>query len=72
MNDRLHPKGPNFLLIVIFSGVFLVVFMVAAYFVVGAAGMKFLPRVRPLNTEPTSYLVLPASKSVEAYSSTLS
>ncbi len=64
--DRTHRKGPNFLLIVILSGVAIVLFLIGAYLVVGHSGAKLLPRVHPKNSEPTSYLARPVSDSVEA------
>ena len=63
---RKYPKGPNFLLIVILSGVLLLLFIIGAYFLLGHEGTKLLPRVHPKSAEPHSYLVQPASRSVDA------
>ena len=40
---RKYPKGPNFLLIVILSGLALVIFMLVAYFLVRGDGRRVIP-----------------------------
>lgn len=65
-NIRLSPKSPNFLMVVALAGIFLIVFLVVSCLVVGDAGTKLMPGVHPRNAEPTSFLVLPASSTVEA------
>lgn len=47
-----HPKGPNFLLIVILASIVLIAGLIAAYFLVSADGRKMLPHRK--NPEPNS------------------
>ena len=61
-DDRKHP---NFLLVVILSGVTLLVVLLVAYFLLGDKGRKLLPGLHH-DPQPTSYFLLPASDTVEA------
>ena len=63
---RFYQRKDNFLAVVVLSGLFLVLFLVCAYFVVGGDGTRLLPRVHPRNAEPTSYLAQPTSTMVDA------
>lgn len=58
---RKYPKGPNFLLVVILSGVALLLIFIGAYLLLSGKGAKFLPRSHRRDAEPTSYLVRPAA-----------
>lgn len=42
-NYQVYPKGPNFLLIVILSGIALFIMLILAYFIVLGAGEILLP-----------------------------
>jgi hypothetical protein len=42
-NYRVYPKGPNFLLIVILSGIALVIMMILAYLILSGAGEFLVP-----------------------------
>jgi hypothetical protein len=42
-NYKVYPKGPNFLLIVILSGIALVIMMVLAYLILVGAGESLVP-----------------------------
>jgi len=58
-DPRKHPRGPNFLLIVILSGVAVIVIFIAAYIVLSGTGKKLIPgRHHP---HPTSSITLPVS-----------
>lgn len=59
-----HPKGPNFLLIVILFGVVIIVGFVVAYFVLTAGGKHLIPGKH--DPHPTSHLVLPALEGLQA------
>ncbi len=59
------PKKPNFLLILILSGVTLIVLFVAAYVLFSAEGKKLLPGLHP-DAHPTSYAIPASSESVNA------
>ncbi|MGC2163870.1 MAG: hypothetical protein WA634_18335 [Silvibacterium sp.] len=59
-NDRVHPKGPNFLLIVIMSCVVVLICIVGALLLVGSDGAKLLPNTHPRDAEPTSQLIQPS------------
>ena len=61
-DDRKHP---NFLLVVILSGVTLLVVLLVAYFLLGDKGRKLLPGLHH-DPQPTSYFVPPALDTVEA------
>jgi hypothetical protein len=61
-DDRKHP---NFLLVVILSGVTLLLLFLVAYFLLGDKGRKLLPGLHH-DPQPTSYFLLPASDTVEA------
>ena len=54
------PKKPNFLLIVILSGVTILVLFVAAYLLLSDTGKKLLPGLHP-DAHPTSLLVVPTA-----------
>jgi hypothetical protein len=60
--DRKHP---NFLLVVILSGVTLILLLLVAYFLLGDKGRKLLPGLHH-DPQPTSYFLPSASDSVEA------
>ena len=47
-----HPKGPNFLLIVVLASVAIVIGLIAAYFLVSADGRKMIPHGK--NPQPNS------------------
>jgi len=53
---QVYPKGPNFLLIVILSGIALFIMLVLAYFIVLGAGDVLLPSAHQ-HGEVTSHLV---------------
>lgn len=57
---RLYPKGPNFGMIVLLSGIAIVIIFILFYFFLGAHGSRMLPRTNPRNAEPNSQLTLPA------------
>jgi hypothetical protein len=52
-----HPKGPNFLLIVILFAVSIIVVFIAAYIVLAKSGKHLVPGKH--NPHPTSELVRP-------------
>lgn len=56
-----HPKGPNFLLIVILCGVFIILGFIAAYFILDKGGKHLVPGKH--DPHPTSELVVPALRS---------
>lgn len=56
---RVYPKGPNFLLIVILSGIALIVIMIVAYLILSGAGAALLPSAHH-DGAPTAQLLLPA------------
>jgi hypothetical protein len=58
-NLHLHPKGPNFGLLMVLAGVALIVIFIIAYFFVMGHGSGMLPRSQPRKAEPTSQLVRP-------------
>jgi hypothetical protein len=53
------PRKPNFLLILILSGVTLIVLFAAALLLLTDSGKKLLPKLHP-DHEPTSFLLQPA------------
>jgi hypothetical protein len=55
-----HPKGPNFLLIVILFGVAIILIFIAAYIFLLGGGKHVVPGKHA--PHPTSQLVLPAAK----------
>jgi hypothetical protein len=55
-----HPKGPNFLLIVILFAVSIIVVFIAAYIILAKGGKHLVPGKH--DPHPTSQLVLPAVK----------
>lgn len=55
-NVEVHPKGPNFLLIVILSGVALFIMLILAYLIVLGAGDVLVPSAHQ-NSEATGHLV---------------
>ena len=55
-----HPKGPNFLLIVILFGVAIILIFVAAYIFLLGGGRHVVPGKH--DPHPTSRLVLPAAR----------
>ena len=61
-DDRKHP---NFLLVVILSGVTLLLLFLVAYFLLGDKGRKLLPGLHH-DPQPTSYFLPSASDTVEA------
>lgn len=61
---QIAPKKPNFLLILILSGVTLIVLFLAAYLLLSDEGKKLLPGLHP-DAHPTSYL-LPSSSAINA------
>ena len=58
-------KHPNFLLVVILSGVTLLLLFLVAYFLLGDRGRKLLPGLHH-DPQPTSYFLPPASDTLEA------
>ena len=60
-DDRKHP---NFLLVVILSGVTLLLLFFLAYFFLGDKGRKLLPGLHH-DPQPTSFFLLPAWDTVE-------
>jgi hypothetical protein len=54
--DR-HPKGPNFLLIVILFAVAIVLVLLATYFTIDWTGKRLIPRSH--QSHPTSQLIRP-------------
>jgi hypothetical protein len=54
-----HPKGPNFLLIVILFGVAIILIFIAAYIFLLGGGKHVIPGKHA--PHPTSQLVLPAA-----------
>ena len=61
-DDRKHP---NFLLVVILSGVTLLLLFLVAYFLVSDKGRKLLPGLHH-DPQPTSYFMPSALDTVEA------
>jgi len=61
-DDRKHP---NFLLVVILSGVTLLLLLLVAYVLLSDKGKKLLPGLHH-DPQPTSYFLPPASDTVEA------
>ena len=59
------PKHPNFLLVVILSGVTLIALLVVFYFLIADKGRKLLPGLHH-DPQPTSYVLPPASDKVRA------
>ncbi len=59
------PKKPNFLLILILSGVTLMVLFAAALLLLTDSGKKLLPKLHP-DHEPTSFLMQPAQNHLNA------
>lgn len=57
--DTHTPRGPNFLLIVILSGVAVILIFIAAYIVLIGTGKKIIPGRH--NPHPTSSIALPVS-----------
>jgi hypothetical protein len=59
-----HPphRDGNFLLVVIFSGIALVVGFIIAFLLLSSTGKKLIPGRH--NPHPTSHLVFPAAKGV--------
>ena len=57
-NYKVYPKGPNFLLIVILSGIALVIIMIAAYLILSGAGEALLPSAHHTG-DPTAQLLRP-------------
>ena len=53
------PRKPNFLLIVVLSGIMIVVMFAAALLLLTDTGKKLLPKLHH-NPEPTSFLMQPA------------
>ena len=60
-----NPKHPNFLLVVILSGVTLIALLVVFYFLIADKGRKLLPGLHH-DPQPTSYVLPPASDMVQA------
>lgn len=60
-----YPKGPNFLLIVILSGIALFIMLILAYFIVQGAGAILLPSAHQ-SGEATAYLVRSALSGLAA------
>lgn len=58
-------KKPNFLLIVILSGVAIILFFICAVFLVGEKGKKLLPSLHH-DSHPTSSIEPAASRAVES------
>ena len=58
------PKHPNFLLVVILSGVTLIALVVVLYFLIADKGRKLLPGLHH-DTQPTSYVLPPASDLIQ-------
>ncbi|HEU4983922.1 MAG TPA: hypothetical protein VFT88_14680 [Acidobacteriaceae bacterium] len=57
-NYKVYPKGPNFLLIVILSGIALIIMLILAYFIVSGAGAALLPSAHHTG-DPTAQLLRP-------------
>jgi len=55
-NFDVHPKGPNFLLIVILSGIALFIMLILAYLLLFGVGDKLLPSTHQAG-EATAHLV---------------
>lgn len=55
-----HPKGPNFLLIVILFGIAIILIFIAAYIFLLGGGKHVVPGKHA--PHPTSQLILPAAK----------
>ena len=60
-----NPKHPNFLLVVILSGVTLIALLVVFYFLIADKGRKLLPGLHH-DPQPTSYVLPPASDMVQS------
>lgn len=58
-DHQVHPKGPNFLLIVLLAGLALAIMLILAYFIVLGAGEVLLPSAHG-HAESTARLVLSA------------
>ena len=50
------PKKPNFLLVVILSGIAILIIFLGAYLLLSDTGKKLLPRLSP-NSHPTSQVI---------------
>jgi hypothetical protein len=59
---RKYPKGPNFLLIVILSGVAILLFFAGAYLLLTDSGKKLLPG--KYNHHPVSLVAPPLSTTI--------
>lgn len=57
-NYRVYPKGPNFLLIVILSGIALIIMLILAYLILSGAG-EFLVPASNRGGENTARLLWP-------------
>jgi hypothetical protein len=57
-----HPKGPNFLLIVILFGVAIILIFIAAYIFLLGGGKHLVPGKH--DPHPTSQLILPAANNM--------
>jgi hypothetical protein len=57
------PKHPNFLLVVILSGVTLMALLVVFYFLIAGKGKKLLPGLH-YDPQPTSYVLPSVSDTV--------
>jgi hypothetical protein len=71
-NYRKYPKGPNFLLVVILSGVAIIVIFLCAWLLLRSEGKKLVPKVP--DKHPTSQLTPftpPSNESASIVSSTL-
>jgi hypothetical protein len=62
---QIAPKKPNFLLILILSGITLIVMFLAAYLLLSDEGKKLLPGLHP-DPHPTSYAVPKSPLTVDA------
>jgi hypothetical protein len=60
-----NPKHPNFLLVVILSGVTLIALIVVSYILIADKGRKLLPGLHH-DPQPTSYVLPAASDLVPA------
>jgi hypothetical protein len=55
-DNRKDPKNPNFLVVVIFSGVTLLILILGAYLLLSDKGRKLLPGLHH-DPQPTSYFL---------------